>query len=487
MDNQDLAAEIGVLSGICQHGYDGYSDVADMVNAKTFTKEVNQVIFKCFKKIFDNDMDAKIDSSSILSAAQDMGYTSYFGNTENAKHLRTVLATPVELTTVRRLAKKIRKLEIGRLLISNVLDKSKSDLIQVTGEESLTHILGLVESPLFGFMDQMFEDGSEPYLIGSKVDDYLAAIEANPDASVGIPTGYPIYDNVIGGGLRRKSVSIIGARSKAGKTFFGMNVANNVTLKLDIPCLYLDTEMSDEEQLGRLLSLISEKVPYRHIEDGTYLKDKTKKQLIKDSAEALKRRKLSYRSIPGQQFEETLAVMRRWVKKDVGVDKNGKTKDCLIILDYFKVMDSGSITSLLSEYQVLGFMLTSMQAFAARFDVPILTFIQLNRGGLDKENEAAASGSDRITWFCSNFSIFKRKAIEEIAEDGGPKFGNRKMVPVIGRHGPGLDEGDYINMFADLDYSKITEGKTRNQLKLEVPQEKPKNTPGLDEDDKVVF
>ena len=487
MDNQDLAAEKAVLAGVCRHGYDGYSDIADIVNAKTFTLEINQVIFKCLKKVFDADMDAKIDSSSILSAAKDMGYTTYFSHPEQSKHLRSVLGTPVELTTVRRLAAKIRKLEIGRRLISDVLDKSKSDLVKVTGEESLTHILGLVESPLFGFMDNVFDDGTEPFLLGDKVDDFLAAIEANPDASIGVPTGYPIYDDIIGGGLRRKSVSIIGARAKAGKTFFGMNVANNVTSKLNIPCLYLDTEMSHEEQLGRILSLISGKVPYRHIENGSYLKDQYKHKMITEAKGELKRRRLHYLSIPGQAFEETLAVMRRWVKKSVGVDKNGRTNDCLIVLDYFKVMDSSSITQLMSEYQVLGFMLTAMQAFASRFDVPILTFIQLNRDGLDKENEAAASGSDRITWFCSNFSIFKRKAIEEIADDGGPKVGNRKLVPVICRHGAGLEEGDYINMFADLDYSRIVEGKTRNQLKAEKPPEEPEDAPGIDEDDKVVF
>jgi hypothetical protein len=42
-------------------------------------------------------------------------------------------------------------------------------------------------------------------------------------------------------------------------------------------------------------------------------------------------------------------------------------------------------------------------------------------------------------------------------------------------------------MFADLDYSRIVEGKTRNQLKAEKPPEEPEDAPGIDEDDKVVF
>ena len=69
-----------------------------------------------------------------------------------------------------------------------------------------------------------------------------------------------------------------------------------------------------------------------------------------------------------------------------------------------------------------------------------LTFIQLNRDGITKESTDTASGSDRIIWLCSNFTIYKRKSDEEIAKDG-PENGNRKLVPVISRHGEGYTAG----------------------------------------------
>ena len=64
---------------------------------------------------------------------------------------------------------------------------------------------------------------------------------------------------------------------------------------------------------------------------------------------------------------------------------------------------------------------------------------------------------------CSNFTIFKRKTDEEIAEDG-PINGNRKLVPLIARHGGGLDDNDYINCNMKGWCAKITEGKTRLEL-----------------------
>ena len=58
----------------------------------------------------------------------------------------------------------------------------------------------------------------------------------------------------------------------------------------------------------------------------------------------------------------------------------------------------------------------------------------------------------------------KKKSDEEVAEDG-PEAGNRKLVPIVARHGPGLDDGDYINMSMQGEIAKIGENKTRNELK----------------------
>jgi hypothetical protein len=147
----------------------------------------------------------------------------------------------------------------------------------------------------------------------------------------------------------------------------------------------------------------------------------------------------------------------------VGLNDDGTAKDCVIFYDYLKLMDSAGISQDLKEYQVLGFMMTSLHNFATRYKVPVVAFVQLNRDGITKESTDTASGSDRIIWLCSNFSIFKRKTPEEISEDG-PENGNRKLVPLISRHGGGLDDNDYINCHMKGWCAKITEGKTRIEI-----------------------
>ena len=189
---------------------------------------------------------------------------------------------------------------------------------------------------------------------------------------------------------------------------------------------------------------------------------------------SLKNAPLFHKSIAGKPFDEQLAIMRRWLVKDVGLNDDGTAKDCVIIYDYLKLMDSNGLSQDLKEYQILGFMMTALHNFAVKYKVPILAFIQLNRDGITKESTDSASGSDRIIWLCSNFSIFKRKSDEEIAEDGG-KSGNRKLIPVISRHGGGLDDNDYINCHMKGWCAKIVEGKT----KLEVMHNNKTNEAGF--------
>jgi hypothetical protein len=225
----------------------------------------------------------------------------------------------------------------------------------------------------------------------------------------------------------------------------------------------LDTEMSKEDHINRIIANLST-VPINTVSTGKFSKSAIEKEKVSAAAVKLKDIPYSYISIAGKPFEETLSIMRRWIVQKVGFDENGRTNDCLIVYDYLKLMTSDSIGSSLQEFQVLGFQITSLHNFCVQYDCPCLSFVQLNRDGITKESTDVVSGSDRLIWLCTSFSIFKDKSDEEIAEDG-VENGNRKLVPLVSRHGPGLNDGDYINMSMKGDVSKIDEGVTRNELK----------------------
>ena len=457
----DPAAERAVLSGICKYGENAYLDIADILQPSTFTVDSNVMIFSVLKEICDKEHSPSIDIASILSTSQALNFSHILSQKNETQHLKAIIDFPVNLENVRKFAAKIRKLQIARLL-TDQLEIAKDKLLEINGQEPISSIIGIAEDSVFNFSSLLNDTDNNPVSVSSIIDDYVNNIKDNPIDQIGVPTGFHVYDNAIGGGLRKGSVSIIAARPKTGKTLLADNIGLHIAKNVKLPVLNMDTEMSTEDHINRLLAMMTE-IEINTIETGKAFDSPDKQNRLQKAQNDLKDIRLYYKSIAGKPFEEQLAIMRRWLVKEVGLHPDGTAKDCVIVYDYLKLMDSSGMSQDMKEYQVLGFMMTSLHNFAVRYKVPILGFIQLNRDGITKESTDTASGSDRIVWLCSNFSIFKRKSDEEIAEDG-PNNGNRKLVPLISRHGGGLDDNDYINCHMKGWCAKIEEGKTRLEL-----------------------
>ena len=456
----DPSAERAVLSGIAKYGEELYLDIADILQESSFTIDSNKLIFQCLKTLCEKDQLKTIDLASIYSAAQDSGFAHVLYKPDEARHLTAILDFPVNRENVGKFAAKIKKLEIARLLY-NQLDNAKDKILNISGNESISSIISIAEDTVFDFTSLINDSDNNPVPIGNNIKDYINNLIENPIDQIGIPTGFPVYDQSIGGGLRKSTVNVIAARPKTGKTLLVDNMGWYIS-QLDIPVLNLDTEMTKEDHINRLLAMATE-TEINQIETGKFATSPDKMLKIEKAVEKLEKAKIYYKSIAGKPFEEQLAMMRRWIVKDVGLEDNGSAKPCVIFYDYLKLMDSQGMSQDLKEYQVLGFMMTSLHNFATKYKVPIVAFVQLNRDGITKESTDTASGSDRIIWLCSNFTIFKRKSDEEIAEDG-PTEGNRKLVPIISRHGGGLDDNDYINCHMKGWCAKISEGRTKLEI-----------------------
>ena len=457
----DPASERAVLAGICKYGENAYLDIADIVQQSSFTIDSNNIIFQCLKHICENDHLNNIDVASIYSVAQELGLSHILNKKDEAQHLRAIMDFPVNLDNVRKFAAKIRKLEIARLLRKQ-LENAQDKILEINGSEPITNILGIAEDAVFNFTSLLNDSDNNPISIGNNIDEYIQSLIENKIDQIGIPTGFPIYDYAIGGGLRKGTVNVIAARPKTGKTLLSDNIGFYIANKLNIPVLNMDTEMNTVDHINRVLGMMTE-IEINSIETGKFAESPDKKSKIEQAAKSLKQTRLFYKSIAGKPFEEQLSIMRRWIMKEVGLNEDGTAKQCVIFYDYLKLMDTQGMSQDLKEYQLLGFMMTSLHNFAVRYQIPIVAFIQLNRDGITKESTDTASGSDRIIWLCSNFSIFKRKSDEEIAEDGITN-GNRKLVPLVSRHGGGLDDNDYINCYMKGWCGKITEGKSKLEL-----------------------
>ena len=453
----DVGAERAVLSALFQYGIDAYVEIADIINSGSFVNQNNQVLFKCVEKVIESN--SSVDIPSILSAASQLGHAERVESKEEISYIRSLFDFPVNQGNVFSFAVQIKKYEFARR-IKKLTTKIHKDMDDVNGGESIDEIISMLEEPVMDFLRE--DDGGEkPEKIGEGALEYLEFLSENKCDIVGIPTGFPRYDHAIGGGLRRKCVDLVAARPKVGKSVFADNVAINAASQ-GTPVLVLDTEMSKEDHLNRIIANLSG-VPINEVSTGKFVDDDEKNQKVYQAVKQIESIPYNYVSVAGKPFEQILNIIKRWIIQDVKMDENGRTNDCVVVYDYLKLMSSSSISNNIQEYQALGFQITNLHNLAVKYDFPCLSFVQLNRDGITKESTDAVSGSDRLIWLCTSFSIFKSKSPEELAEDG-PRAGNRKLVPIVSRHGAGLDDGNYINLRMHGEYAKLEELRTRNEF-----------------------
>ncbi len=223
------------------------------------------------------------------------------------------------------------------------------------------------------------------------------------------------------------------------------------------------TERSKEDHWNRIVANISG-IEINDISTGKFADSPEKIDKVQKAVEEIKDIPYDYISIAGRPFEETLSIARRWILKNVGYDENGRLNDCVVVYDYLKLMSSTSINNNLAEFQVLGFQITQLHNFCVEYDVACLSFVQLNRDGITKESTDAVSGSDRLIWLCTSFSIFKNKTEEEKAMDGITN-GDKKLIPIVSRHGPGIEDEGYICLAMQGELAKINELGTIREMK----------------------
>lgn len=457
---QNVASERAVLAGIVNHGIEAYVDIEHLVSDDSFTVDYNKVVYKCLQDAIKSS--DKIGISEILSSAQKLELSDYVSKKPVLEHIHAILSTPIELDNVYHHAKRIRRLEFARKIQKELREIYRS-IDAISGDESISEILSLAEQPISDIcLSYIKDDDNTPKLIGEGLDEYIQHLIDNKSDQIGIPTGFPEWDKSIGGGLRRKCVDLVAARTKAGKSVLADNIAIEVAKNQGIPVLMMDTEMSTEDHYHRLIANLAG-VEINVIGSGQFSDNPEDLDKVLKAVDDVKNMPYHYINISGRPFEESLSIARRWIMKNVGYNEDGKLNDCLVIYDYLKLMSGSDINNNMAEFQILGFQITALHNFCVQYDVACLALVQANRDGITKESTDVVSGSDRLVWLCTSFSLLKEKSNEEIATDGA-RNGNRKLLTVVTRHGPGMQDNGYICLKMDGQYARLTEVGTVRQL-----------------------
>lgn len=453
---QDPGMERAILAGITTYGSDCFFEVEDLIGVTDFYQTCNQELFKIITHLVHEKDTKTFDIPSIQAVAKMLGYKDFISGGKYSEYLDAIVGEAgLSKDNIRSLVIAVYKLSLARrgYLAAKTI---QTNLSKITGAEDVDTIIGQIEEPIFEFTSKIMDQGATIVSLGQMFNGVMTALSETPQDIIGLPTGFPEWDAAIGGGLRPATVNVVGARPKQAKSFFCINVARNMA-ENGIPVLYLDTELTREVQLHRLSSLVSG-VELEHVETGKFKHNPQESEALWGCQKHIESLSIDHFSVAGLAPHSIMSIARRWLSKKVGFTSSGTAKPCLIIYDYLKLMDDGGFKNNLQEHQLLGFLITALHNFSIKFKLPILATVQLNRDGVEKEGAEVISGSDRIVWLCSSFTILKKKTQTELNEDP-PSNGTKKLVVTDTRFGAGMEKGEYINILSKLEVGKLSEGK----------------------------
>jgi replicative DNA helicase len=301
---------------------------------------------------------------------------------------------------------------------------------------------------------------------------------------------FPFWSRLMNGGYRKRGLTILAARPKVGKSTLLLSIAIAMALQFGIPVLYLDTEMSAEEQISRGLSHVA------GVNEFDLIKGKMWADGMGEMAQAVDRArdqfnkaKFIYAQIGNRPVTHVQSLMRQFRNKYVGTKEymlDGKTytfsNPAMVIYDWLKLPDAGSLREA-AEYQMLGFQAQAIKETAGELDLPVIAGAQNNRAAINVDvqdwqemAESFVAGSDRLAQFCTMLCILRNltgpEAERQVAHgwtrEGrtgmqGLRF-NQMLHVILQRGGPNFPMG--IPLYIDRGFARYEECATDEVLKF---------------------
>ncbi len=287
--------------------------------------------------------------------------------------------------------------------------------------------------------------GADSCEIGQEIDEAWEAICSKRSASgYGIPFFLPRMNefvSLVGGEL----TILVGATGK-GKSSFFMVQALHAALRLKVPTLIIDSELTTEIWLSRAIASVSG-VPVWKVKTGKMTNEEY--NAVESARETLKKSRIVHYFQPQFDKLKTEQLCRKWVNNGYG----------LIIYDYIKPTAPKYGASEIS--QSLGLESDFLKGIAGRLNVPILCGLQQNK------QTGEAADSQKPERYCDTMIYWEEKSPERIMEDG-KESGNYMIRVGKSRNGASTNEDTYIDVIFEQNLMRISAGEMHKK-KQEIP------------------
>ena len=401
-----------------------FADVERFVTEKDFINEVHQTIFCVLRNSFINN--ETVDPVVLAEKIKNIGI-SFKDDVNIYDYIEAISFNTINEKGVIEACKELKKLTVRRNLYHKCDEIKK--FLKDNGEKPVDEIVSTVDS-LYGDLIKDFESlEKDPENLYENILELIESTGENPKEDFGFSTPYEEFNRLYGG-LRPQNLYAIVSRPGQGKSTWIMDICRKTAKKHKVKTLILDTEMSSGDVKFRIASAESG-VSLWHLETGNWRKNPELIEKVRDSYKSIKDQCVYHYSVGNKNIDQICSFVRRWYYSNVG-----RGNPFILGYDYVKLTGE-KVGNNWAEHQAIGDKIDKLKKLSEELNCPIITAMQMNRSGesFNKKAEfvtddsSAIALSDRLQWFASFVAIFRRKTVDEIAEDGAD-FGTHKLIPL---------------------------------------------------------
>jgi replicative DNA helicase len=399
-----------------------FPDIERYISEKDFINEVHQTIFCVLRNaIIKNE---SVDTVVIAEKIKNIGI-SFKDDINIYDYLDSIAFTSINIKGLMEAAQELAKLTVRRNLYHKCDDIKK--FIKENGEKGIDEIVSTVDN-LYGDEIKDIETAEqEPELLLNDIESLVEERGENPCEESGFATPYPEFNRMYGG-LRNGNLYAVVARPGQGKSTFIADLCRKIAEKGKVKALLLDTEMDTEDVKFRIASALSG-VSLWHLETGKWRSNPELIEKVRAAFKEINNCELYHYPVGNKNIDQLCSFVRRWAMTHVG-----RGNPFVLGYDYIKLTGE-KVGNNWAEYQAIGDKVDKLKKLAEELNCPIVTAIQANRsgenfnrrGGAVLDDSSAIAQSDRLQWFASYVGIFRRKTVDELANDG-EEFGTHKLI-----------------------------------------------------------
>jgi replicative DNA helicase len=401
-----------------------FADVERFISEKDFINEVHQTIFCVLRNCFVNN--EAVDAVVLAEKIKNIGI-SFKDDIDIYDYIDAISFNTINMKGVIEACRELKKLTVRRNLYHKCDDIKK--FLKENGEKAVEEIISTADH-LYGDLIRDFECAEkDPENLYEGLPELIEDRGENPQEDFGFSTPYEEFNRLYGG-LRPGNLYAIVARPGQGKSTWILDICRKTAKKHGVKTLMLDTEMSTEDIKLRVAAAESG-VSLWHLETGNWRKNPELIKKVRNSYDSIKDQCLYHYPVGNKNIDQICSFIRRFYYSEVG-----RGNPFILGYDYIKLTGE-KVGNNWAEYQAIGDKIDKLKKLSEELNCPIITAMQMNRSGENFNRRAGAvvddssaiSLSDRLQWFASFVAIFRRKTLDEIAEDGEDS-GTHKLVPL---------------------------------------------------------